>query len=197
MTDYSPADPFAPLIDLLTKIRSSGREVNIHPELHLPPTENSGWLTAAQLADPAQPWLGEMVERTAVNLGTTRQIAASLAWKRYSYWVIFLVVIGWTLNRRVPLLDAQHLCVRFSQQAEYPEVAVVDGVAAVLPDDSLAGPSSIVVVESPAALLSLARQHLIERHLAAVAAALHRLTGVSERLLWCTVAAAMVQPLLL
>src|SRR4051812_5630909 len=68
------------------------------------------WRPGAELADADR--LEAVLTTVMRRYGATRHVAAALLWKTYTYRVTAPVVLGWALNRRVPLATGTHTAVR-------------------------------------------------------------------------------------
>lgn len=151
---------------------------------------SSEWVCAAELVREPYAGLLGLVDETADRWGAPRHVAATLLWKTYTYWHTLPMVLGWSLERRVPLMRLGDTLVRSS--AAGVTIAALTVTVAVLPDDPLAGtPGTVVVADLAAAI----RGALIESQRPLITA-LCALTRVGERNLWGSTAEAIVHPLL-
>jgi hypothetical protein len=125
-----------------------------------------GWFPATRLVDGSA--LPSMLDTAVRRWPAPLHVAAALAWKSYTYWVTLPAVLGYAAARRVPLLVARDVLVRFDEGQPFLTVALRPGVrVAVLPSDPLAacpGPG-VRVVPDEAALLVAFREAILDRHL--------------------------------
>lgn len=139
-----------------------------------------GWFPVAELAARPRERLGALIAETERRWEAPPHVAAALWWKNFSYWTTLPVVLGWALNRRVPVLTA--------------ETAVLSTPAA--------DPGMLVALREPRVATGDARElgaviagSLLRELHAPVIEALHALTRAGRRGLWGSVAEALVHPL--
>ncbi|MGW0446257.1 (2Fe-2S)-binding protein [Streptosporangium nondiastaticum] len=152
--------------------------------------DSPGWIPVSELArEPYGPLLA-LVDETAERWSAPRHVAAALLWKTYTYWNTLPMVLGWALERRVPLMRLADTLVRPSDAGV--TIAATAVTVAVLPGDPLAGaPGTTVVPDLASAIRDalLDGQHPLIRALCAQ-------TRLGERTLWGSTAEAVAHPLL-
>lgn len=152
--------------------------------------DSPGWIPVSELArEPHGPLLA-LVDETAERWNAPRHVAAALLWKTYTYWNTLPMVLGWALERRVPLMRLADTLVRPSDAGV--TIAATAVTVAVLPGDPLAGaPGTTVVPDLASAIRDalLDGQHPLIRALCAQ-------TRLGERTLWGSTAEAVAHPLL-
>jgi FhuF 2Fe-2S C-terminal domain len=126
--------------------------------------------------------------------GAGRHVAAALLWKTYTYRTVAPVVLGWALNRRVPLATAASTAVRPGPAGNRLSIALVEPTVALLPGDPLAGQPGTRTVADADALLRVAADALLTRHLGPVLATLSARCKIGERPLWGSLAEAAIHP---
>jgi ferric iron reductase protein FhuF len=186
-----------PLVPVLAAFRSMFGTVDLPgaaPGLLVP--DPHGWTPAARLADDLLPVL---LDRAARRWRAQPHAAASLAWKAYTYWLALPAVLGFAVARRVPLLTAGDVLVRFDD----PEPLVTLGLrteiaVAVLPGDPLAEGArpGVVVVAGEDELLAALRRSLLDQHLYPLLESMHGAVRIGRRVLLGSLASGVVYPLL-
>ncbi|MFB4315585.1 hypothetical protein [Actinomadura sp. 21ATH] len=154
------------------------------------PVDDAGYFTA----DDPRLWEA-LVADTRDRYDAPAHIAAALAWKGYAYWVSLPVTLGWTLNRRVPLIAASDALVRPLAESPFVSVGLRDVRFAVTASDPCAGTPDTVTVPDEAALLALVRDTLVGGHFAPLIESLRATTRTGARGLWGTAAEALSAPL--
>ena len=155
----------APALDALAAAagrHGAGAVHGLEPGLVV--TDPTGWLPATALASDTV--LDDLLDTAKQRWNAPAHVAAALAWKSYSYWVALPAVLGWAAGRRVPLMTAGNVLIRYAESQPFLHVGLRRPAVAVLPADPLAGSAGIRVVPDEAALLSLLRRTLFEGHLA-------------------------------
>ncbi|MEW2358761.1 hypothetical protein [Spirillospora sp. NPDC029432] len=187
-TTTETAEAARPLADLLRAAHDA------YPLALLPglgaPDDRAGYLTA----DDPRLWEA-LVADTRERYDAPAHIAAALAWKGYAYWVSLPVTLGWTLNRRVPLIAARDALVRPLAESPFVSVGLRDVRFAVTASDPCAGTPGTVVVPDEGALLALVRETLVGGHFEPLIESLRATTRAGARGLWGTAAEALSAPL--
>jgi len=157
-------------------------------------TDLEGWIPAADLVSGAAlPDLFAVAER---RWDAAPHAAATLAWKSYTYWLALPVVLSWATNRRVPLVDPQHMVVRFDTGSPLLQIGFSKLKLAVPTDDSLArtpealghddGVSivghddGVSIVGDDKLLLKVMRVSLLDHHLEPLAERIHERVKVGK-----------------
>jgi hypothetical protein len=134
-------------------------------------TNPDGWIPAADLVSgTALPALFAVAER---RWDAAPHAAATLAWKSYTYWLTLPVVLSWATNRRVPLVDPQHMLVRFDTGSPLLQIGFSKLQLAVPTGDRLASTPEALVVGDDNLLLKLMRVSLLDHHLEPLATRIH------------------------
>jgi hypothetical protein len=191
MTAVLATDALAPLAGLLDLTYDGAYPAG----LRLTATPGPPWRRGVELTDGDR--LEAVVNTVMRRYGATRHVAAALLWKTYTYRTVAPVVLGWALNRRVPLATAENTVIRPGPGDNRLSIAVVDPVVAVLPDDEMAGGPGILTVPDAGALLAVAAGALLDGHLIPVLATMTARCKIGQRPLWGSVAEAVVHPLLI
>ncbi|WP_144128242.1 hypothetical protein [Catellatospora sichuanensis] len=154
-------------------------------------TDSTGWIPATRLVEGDQ--LSALLDAARLRWDATPQAATTLAWKAYSYWVAMPAVLSWATARRVPLVDAEHILVRFAATTPLLYVGLSRPQLAVLTHDSLAhsGRPDVTVVSSEHTLLTMLRTSLLDQHLYPLAARIQTQVKVSRRALLGSVASGI------
>ncbi|GAA0585689.1 hypothetical protein GCM10010172_83620 [Paractinoplanes ferrugineus] len=148
----------------------------------------AGWTPAARLAGDLLPVLLARAER---RWRAQPHVAASLAWKAYTYWLTLPAVLGFAVARRVPLLTGDAVLVRFDDPRTLVTLGVrADVAVAVLPGDPFAGRPGVEVVAGAGELLAALRRSLLDEHLMPLLDAL-QVTRIGRRVLLGSLASAM------
>ncbi|MQA98632.1 MAG: hypothetical protein GEV11_30125, partial [Streptosporangiales bacterium] len=188
---FGDAGPLSPLTEALAELARERGSLGLHPGLVVDSAEATGWLSASRLAAPGSQVLSGLLAATAERCSAPSHVAAAFVWKSYGFWTAMPVALGWALNRRVPLPSIHDTIVRVLDEAPNVVLAARAMTTAVLAGDPYAGTPGTVTVPDEAALGTLVRRVLLEEHHAAMIAALGRLTRVSNRGLWGSVAEAL------
>lgn len=191
MTAVLATDALAPLAGLLDRTYDGAYPAG----LRLDRTPGAPWRGGGELADGDR--LEAVVATVMRRYGATRHVAAALLWKTYTYRVVAPVVLGWALNRRVPLATADDTVVRPGPADNRLSIALVDPAVAVLPGDDLAGTPGTRTVADHDALLREAGEAVLTRHLLPVLATMIARCKIGQRPLWGSVAEAVAHPLLI
>jgi hypothetical protein len=191
MTAVLATDALAPVAGLLDLTYPGAYPAGLRLDARPGPP----WRTGAELTDPDQ--LEAVVGTVMRRYGATRHVAAALLWKTYTYRVVSPVVLGWALNRRVPLAIAERTLVRPGPGDNRLSTALIDPTVAVLPGDPLAGTPGTLTVPDEDALLAAAAQALFEEHLIPAVATFVARCKIGRRPLWGSVAEAVAHPLLI
>lgn len=141
-------------------------------------TDLEGWVPAADLVSGAAlPDLFAVAER---RWNAAPHAAATLAWKSYTYWLTLPVVLSWAINRRVPLVDPQHMVVRFDTGSPLLQIGFNKLQLAVPSGDRLANAAEALVVGDDNLLLKLMRVSLLDHHLEPLAERIHERVKVGK-----------------
>ncbi|MDI1464261.1 IucA/IucC family C-terminal-domain containing protein [Catellatospora sp. KI3] len=156
-----------------------------------------GWTPASALTGGAG--LPALFATAHRRWGAAPHAAATLSWKSYSYWVAMPAVLSWAVARRVPLVSADNVLVRFSGEPGEALVQVgLRGVQlAVLPDDPLAHAPhpGVTVVGDESLLLKTLRTSLLDHHLDPVSERIREHVKVGRRTLLGSVASGIAYAL--
>lgn len=134
-----PAPGLAPVEAALATVRSRRGPTGtrgLQPGL-LVPAGAAGWFPARRLLDEAEE-LDHVLAVAARFWSAPGHVAASLAWRSYTYWLVMPVVLGWAAARRVPLVDPEDVMVQVDGGAQLLRIGLRRLRLAVLPDDPLA-----------------------------------------------------------
>ncbi|WP_030171562.1 (2Fe-2S)-binding protein [Spirillospora albida] len=167
-----------PLFERLRAIAATGMPLGAVPGLRPP---GDGWAAVGELTVPPHDRLGELVGAVERQWDAPAHVAAALWWKSFSYWSTLPAVLGWALNRRVPVPAPDTTMVRTI--AEEPRMQVAATEFRVVTGDT--GELGEVIAGT---LLRDLHAPLIE--------ALHALTRAGRRGLWGSVAEALADPLI-
>jgi hypothetical protein len=140
-----------------------------HSFLPLPERLPPGWIHGSAVTAPDRELLTDVINGYARTWQTTPAVAATMLWKRYTYWIARPAVTAWALHRQVPDLSLTSVGLHFPADAPYVQVRPVRPGTAVLPDDPQAGRPETVVVPDEDALLSRLRVGVLDEHLVPVA----------------------------
>jgi hypothetical protein len=181
--------PLAPVAEALLAIgrrHGTGTVQGLVPGLVV--DDPTGWTPASALTSGAR--IDDLLATAQRRWSAPPHVAAALAWKYYTYWVALPAVLGWATARRVPLVGAGDVLVRYRDRAPFLDVGLRRPAVAVLAADPLAvlagpvptgpvptgpGPAGPVpadpavrVVPSQADLLAVLRTALVDDHLTPV-----------------------------
>jgi hypothetical protein len=188
-----PSHPH-PLTPVLASVAAVAQRA---PLAELGTDDHATWYPAASMTDPDGPALTRLLADAARRWRLGPHAAAAMAFKGYAWSATLPVVIGWSLHRRVPLLEAARMRVGIAASLPYVRFDLGEADVAVLRDDTAAAHPSARAVADSRSLLAAAKATLIDDHLGDVIAAMHRATRVGERLLWGSVAEAIAQSVLI
>ncbi|GHJ46538.1 hypothetical protein Cs7R123_38800 [Catellatospora sp. TT07R-123] len=198
LTPFDLADALRPLTVTLRSIRSRLGEEAVHglPE-PLVVGGMPGWTPATALTGGAgMPALFATAHR---RWGAAPHAAATLSWKSYCYWVAMPAVLSWAVARRVPLVSADNMLVRFSGAPgeALVQVGLRDVQLAVLPDDPLAQSPhpGVTVVGDEALLLKTLRTGLLDQHLDPLTERIREHVKVGRRTLLGSIASGIAYAL--
>src|SRR6266545_6984693 len=90
-----------------------------------------GWVPATALVRGGPAALDDLLDAAKQRWNAPTHVAAALAWKSYSYWVALPAVLGWATSRRVPLVSAANVVVRYADHQPFLRVALFDCPVAV------------------------------------------------------------------
>lgn len=179
------AAPLAPVLDALGTVRGDRTDFGIADDLRA----GADWVPATALLDGTA--LPELLSLPTTLWGAKPHAAAALAYKQYTYWLAMPAVLGWATARRVPLLSADNVAVRFLPDAPYLRLGMVRPTVAVLADDPAAGGPNTVVVDTPDELLGVLADTLRDRHVAPLIEATRRHVRIGAHTLWGQLAASI------
>ncbi len=175
--------PLGPVLDALTAVGARYPVHGLAPGLTV--DDLDGWTPAtALLTNPSDP-LDQLLWAAQRRWDAAPHVAAALAWKSYVYWVALPAVLGYATARRVPLLDAAHVAVRYASHQPFLQLGLSCPTVLVLPNDPLAAspPPGVCVVPDNAALLAGLRDSLLDGHLLPLADRIHDRVRVGRRTL--------------
>jgi hypothetical protein len=154
-------------------------------------TDRTGWTPASEVIHGAA--FEEMLATAARRWDASPHVAAALAWKCYSYWTALPALLGFATARRVPLLGASKVLVRFEDQKPFLRAGVTDPEFAVLASDPITALDlpGVRVVPDDAALLQALRASLIDAHLGPIVERLHARLRLGTRTLWGSLASGV------
>lgn len=185
--------PLAPVTATLRAVFGTDDLPGLAPGLIV--AGEAGWRPATGLADGSD--LPDLLAVSARQWRASPHAAAALAWKAYTYWVSLPVALGWASARRVPLLRAADVLVRYD--GGQLRVGLSRSVrVAVLPTDPLAlsGLPEIQVVPDGAALLDALRASLLDEHLTPMVEAIHDRVRIGTRTLLGSLASGVAYAIL-
>jgi ferric iron reductase protein FhuF len=160
--------------------------------------DDEGWTPATALLDGSA--LPDLFGTAVQRWGAAPHAAATLSWKSYTYWVAMPAVLSWAVARRVPLVDADRVAVRFggTPGTALVQVGLRQPQVAVLPDDPLAHVNvpGITVVPDETLLLKTLRTSLLEGHLDPLSERIRGQVKVSRRTLLGSVASGIAYAVL-
>lgn len=189
--DHAPAAaPLAPVTATLHAMFGTDNLPGLTPGLLV--TEETGWVSAAELADGSR--IPALLVAAQHRWHASPHAAAALAWKAYTYWLALPAVLGWASARRVPLLYASDVLVRLDDHRPLLTVGLRRSTSvAVLPTDPLAtaGLPEVRVVADESELLGALRASLLDGHLSPMLDAIHRQVRIGSRTLMGSVASGV------
>lgn len=190
-----PAAAYAPITATLRSMFGTDLLPGLAPGLVI--TDERGWQTAGTLIHDGA--IGDFIAAAVTRWQGSRHACTGVAWKAYSYWLALPAVLGWASARRVPLLDPADVLVDFADHR--PAVALglrPQTRIAVLPGDPLAltGDPRIEVVADEAALLTVLRESLLDRHLTPMITALQTEVRLGTRALHGSIASGVAYAIL-
>jgi hypothetical protein len=144
-------------------------------------SNQAGWSSTRDLTGPA---LSTLLESAGRQWNAQPHAAAALAWKAYAYWLALPAVLGWASARRVPLITAGNVLMRFDNPGVLITLGVRPGTpVAVLPSDPLAigNHPGVIVVPDEEALLAEFRRTLLDEHLTPLLDAIHTRVRLGRR----------------
>jgi hypothetical protein len=181
--------PLAPVIGALDATRTRHGDGAVHGlQPNLVVDDPKGWIPATALTSGAV--LDDLLDAAKQRWSAPMHVAAALAWKSYSYWVAVPAVLGWATARRVPLVSAGNVLIRYADRQPFLHVGLRRADVAVLPSDPLAasGAAGTTVVPDEAALLATLRTALVDEHLAPLLERLRDKARLGRRTLWGSLA---------
>jgi Ferric iron reductase FhuF-like transporter len=188
---HALADPLAPVVAALSAMRARHGAVRVdgvRPDLLVPPG-SAGWVPATRCADGTA--LPRLVDAAVRQWSAPRHVAATLAWKQYSYWLLLPAVLGYAAARRVPVMAAGNVLLRPAGSAALVRVGLATPRVAMLAGDPLAGAPGSIAVPDEAALVGMLRRSVLDDHLTPMLARLREQAKVGRRTLLGSVASAV------
>lgn len=148
MTDH-------PLLDTLGR----ARQLAAHMEAIQLEPQAENWYTISDLVAPDGTVLPTLLEGAAVhfNAGKNRRAPASLFFGDIAFALMALASSCYLLDRRVPLLTVDTVCLTFAERGDVEGIALRDLRFAALADDPAADHSDCTVLPSEDAL----QEHLL------------------------------------
>jgi hypothetical protein len=149
------------------------------------------WVPATRYADGTA--LPELIDAAVRRWWAPRHVAAALAWKQYTYWLLLPAVLGYARARRVPLMSAANVLVQPQDGTALVRLGLATASVTVLAGDTLAGPAprGVTVVPDEAALLAAFRRAVLDQHLAPMLEHVREQAHVGRRTLLGSVASAV------
>lgn len=191
--------PLAPIVDALATVQArhgDGAAHGLEPGLVV--EDPTGWTPATALTSIAGgAELDDLIDAAKQRWSAPTHVAAALAWKSYCYWLALPAVLGWATARRVPLVRARNVLVRYAGRQPFLHLGLRAADVAVLPDDPLAiaGHPEVRVVAGDAALLATLRAVLVEEHLAPLLERIRDRARLGRRTLWGSLASGVAHGL--
>jgi hypothetical protein len=196
--------PTSVRLDPLAPIRAALAAMDARPDL--PPVNGiapgltveypSSWLPATALTDGAK--VDALLGAASRRWDAPPHTAAALAWKAYTYWLALPVVIGFAGSRRVPMLRADQVVVRWSTRKPFLTLGLIAPEVAVLPTDPLAAGRPAVqrstrvrVVPDEAALLAEIRTSIMDEHLEPLLQRVRERVHLGPHTLWGSLASGI------
>ncbi|HEY1013517.1 MAG TPA: (2Fe-2S)-binding protein [Herpetosiphonaceae bacterium] len=175
----APATAAAPLAATLERIAA----LDAYVSAALLPAPGAGWVRASELLAPqAGDWLDETLGQLVARYSLDRPKTAASFFVGSYVWYLAGAAIGCLLlERRVPLLAAEHVAARLVPGSV--EFALLDPGFAALADDPAAGQPGVRVLDGPAALNELLRAQ-IEGHMARLIELVAERSGLGRRAQW-------------
>ena len=161
----------------LRQRRGLAAVAGLHPGLVV--TDQEGWTPATRLVDGAA--LPVMFDTARLRWQAQPHAAAALAWKAYTYWLALPAVLGYVAARRVPLLDAADVLVRFHAQQPFLTIGLRPGTRV----------AGLVAPPDPDALLLALRESLLDGHLLPLLERIRSVVNIGRRTLLGSVASGV------
>jgi hypothetical protein len=149
----------------------------------------AGWIPAGQFADGSA--LPGLLNAAVWRWSAPRHVAAALAWKQYTYWLLLPGILGYARARRVPLLAASNVLVQPHWDHALVRIGLVAPHITVLPGDTLAGAPGVTVVPDERAMLGTFRESVLDEHLTPMLDRLHEVAHLGRHNLLGSVASAV------
>lgn len=170
------ADSLAPIVGSLAALRASQGEARVHgvaPEI----LTGGGirWVPATRYVDGTA--LPSLLDAAVRRWLAPRHVAAALAWKQYTYWLLLPPVLGYAVAGRVPDMSATNVLVRREDDPALVRLGLVAPRVAAGPDE--------------AARLALFRRGVLDEHLGPMLEQLRGLAHVGRRTLLGSIASAV------
>jgi hypothetical protein len=184
------ADPLAPIVGTLDAVRArqgAARVQGVAPGLLV--ADRDGFIPAGQFVDGTA--LPRLINAAVWRWSAPRHVAAALAWKQYTYWLLLPAVLGYARARRVPRLSAPNVLVQPRWDAALVRIGLAAPHATVLPGDHLAGTPGVSVAPDEQALLGALRAEVLDEHLTPMLDRLHELAHLGRHNLLGSVASAI------
>ena len=177
--------PLAPVLAAIDTVRDGRADFGIADDLRA----GADWVPASALLDGTA--LPRLLSVPTTQWGAKPHAAAALAYKQYTYWLAMPAVLGWATARRVPLLSADNVAIRFLDDAPYLRLGMRRPTVAVLADDPAAGRPDTIVVDTADELLAILADTLADRHVAPLIEATRRHVRIGAHTLWGQLAASV------
>ena len=153
------------------------------------PGADTTWVTAADVIAQGAQALPALLDRVARHLDTDdRRVSASFFLKAWCTFPVFLGVVAFSTEQRVPDITADNVVLRFGTSGLVDNAALASRGFSLLPTDPAAHHPDARVVADRAELFADLVDSLFTRHLALLVDALRPLVPLSTRYLWATIA---------
>jgi ferric iron reductase protein FhuF len=168
-------DPLAPIVHTLATVRArqgEERTAGLVPTLLVDSTtRQEDWFPATRCADGSA--LPGLLDAAVRRWCAAPHVAAALLWKQYTYWLLLPAVLGYALDRRVPLMSAGNVLVRRHPGPSFVRLGLAEPATLDAPDAAALRPG------------------LLDEHLGPMLDRLRELVPISRRTLLGSVASAV------
>ncbi|MEZ4730973.1 MAG: ferric iron reductase [Caldilineaceae bacterium] len=180
-----------PLHQTFTRIHQLNHYVGAHLSVPRGAPTPPAWLTPSELLAPDSPRLSALISATQKRLHTeTANTIGGALLQEYQWPLIASAVACFLVDRRVPALHPENVCLRVSVEEHEdesvepePPIAYTSGRFAALPADPAADHPDATIVPDEDALRAYLRTGL-ETHFGWVIERLSAATGCNQRGLW-------------